>query len=99
MPQTKTTPDLEAARIAWRELDAVRNPLPPTTAPEDTAMWEEQLWAHSVHVAARKRAKEAYIEGVRKRSRQAIIEALLDAAKRFARRQRTIERMRRKAHR
>jgi len=54
-------------------------------------MWEEQLWAWSVRVAERERAEEAYIEGVRQRARQRVIDKLLDDSNRFARRQRTIE--------
>jgi hypothetical protein len=62
-------------------------------------MWEEQLWAWSVRVAERERAEEAYIEGVRQRARQRVIDKLLDDSNRFARRQRTIENLWRNAHR
>lgn len=99
MPQTKTTPDIKAARAVWREIDAVMNPLPEVTAPEDTAMWEQQLWAHSVGIAERKRAEDDYIEGVRRQARQKVIDELLRDATRFARRQRTIEWLWRNAHR
>ena len=62
-------------------------------------MWEEQLWAWPVRVAERERAEEAHIEGVRQRARQRVIDKLLDDSNRFARRQRTIERLWRNAHR
>ena len=62
-------------------------------------MWEEQLLAQSVRVAERKRAEDDYIEGVRRRARQKVIDELLRDATRFARRQRTIERLWRNAHR
>jgi len=62
-------------------------------------MWEEQLWVQSVRVAERKRAEDDYIEGVLRQARQKVIDKLLRDATRFARRQRTIERLWRNAHR
>ena len=62
-------------------------------------MWEEQLWAESVGVVARKRAEDDYIEGVRRQARQKVIDKLLRDDTRFARRQRTIESLWRNAHR
>jgi len=98
MPRKKETPEIKAAREHFRSIEEARNPLPKITAPENTAMWEEQIWAWSVRVNERERAEEAYIERVRQRARQRVIDKLLDESNRFARRQRTIENLWRMGH-
>jgi len=78
MPQTpkNLTPEMLAAVDHWRWVEDQLRPIPEVTAPEDTAMWEEQILSQSLYVAERKRAEEAYIERELRRNRQRIIDKL-----------------------
>jgi hypothetical protein len=67
---------MTAALEHWRSVEDQLRPIPDVTAPEDTAMWEEQLWAQSVAINERERAEARYIERVLRRNRQRIIDQL-----------------------
>ena len=59
MPQTpkNLTPEMLAAVEHWRWVEDQLHPIPEVTEPENTAMWEQQLWAESVGINERKRAE------------------------------------------